>query len=158
MQLLNCIPTPWIALTQIVSVWEKTRSSNYDNQLNQFQHNCGRWKVPILWTRQGCSFQMMLGIWYLWTKEYPKVKTNPLSLITILIVYLIKKQILHFASRFLNCSVAHEEEIRRLHCLNVNTQPKEPESFLEIYSANCHHRHLLIIFYVLIPFAVILYQ
>ena len=28
-----------------------------------------------------------------------------------------------------------------LHCLDVTTQPKEPESFLAIYAANCHHRH-----------------
>ena len=26
------------------------------------------------------------------------------------------------------------------HCLDVTTQPKEPESFLAIYAANCHHR------------------
>ena len=45
------------------------------------------------------------------------------------------------------------------HCSDVTTQPKEPESFLIIYAANCHHRHYYwSFFYVLISFAVILYQ
>ena len=32
-----------------------------------------------------------------------------------------------------------QDTVLLIHCLDVTTQPKEPESFLAIYAANCRH-------------------